>query len=99
MERLIVALFLGAAVWLVPSAGIWRVAAQDSEVQVVVERPLPGTSTAMALEPTAAAFGVLGSFSSWCAAKTRTERPVSAKQTKGRRKTDMNFISGLVQEE
>ena len=41
MERLIVALLLGAAVWLVPSAGIWRVAAQDSEVQIVVERPLP----------------------------------------------------------
>jgi len=46
MKRLMVALLLGAAVWLPPAADLWRATAQDSDVQVVVERPLPGTSTA-----------------------------------------------------
>src|SRR4051794_14198040 len=50
MNRLLLAVLLGTALWFVPASGLWSAGAQDGGIQVVVERPLPGTTIAVQSE-------------------------------------------------
>ena len=50
MDRLLLAVLLGTALWFVPASGLWDAGAQEGGVQIVVERPLPGTTIAVQTE-------------------------------------------------
>src|SRR5829696_682617 len=50
MDRLLLEVLLGTALWFVPASGLWSAGAQEGGIQVVVERPLPGTTIAVQSE-------------------------------------------------